>query len=160
MNKTQIAAWLRSTGARTLAAFSWPARTLARSYGPGKWTARQLLGHLTDCELVFLYRAQLMLSEKEPAVFPFEQDDWAKRMNYVKQDLKKMKQRFLALREALIDLTKTCSPADLARKANRPDNPNYTVGWLVEHAAEHNEHHLEQLAAIKKGAAWTTPPVL
>ena len=158
MNKAATLKRLAATARQTLAVFAWPAATLKRSYGRGKWTARQILGHLTDCELVFLFRLQSMVSENEPSVFPFEQDDWARRMDYARQDPKKMKARFAALREAFLDLAKSCTDADFARKAKRPDNPNYHVGYLVEHAAEHNEHHLEQLAAIRRGEPW--PAVL
>ncbi len=155
MTAATIARDLSSTMKKTLAAFAWPARTLVRSYGEGKWTGKQILGHLADCELVFVTRLQYMLAEENPTVVAFEQDLWANRFRYEKQDVRAIRDRFRALREQLIALTKTCSPADLARKASRPDNPNYTVEYLTSHAAEHNARHLEQLAAIKAGKMWT-----
>jgi uncharacterized damage-inducible protein DinB len=148
---------LKATARKTLAAFDWPAATLNRSYGRGKWTARQILGHLTDCELVFLFRLQWMLSEPSPEIRAFDENAWARRSDYPKRNLKAMKARFQALRDAFIEFAKTCSTGDLARKANRPDNPDYNVAYLVEHAAEHTEHHLEQLACIKAGREWVKP---
>jgi uncharacterized damage-inducible protein DinB len=160
MNKAKTIQRLKSSGVKTLAAFDWPVATLKRSYGKGKWTARHLLGHLTDCELVFLYRLQFMLSEAEPPVFAFDENAWARRSDYPKRNLKSMKARFKALREAFIEYATTCSAADFARKGKRPDNPDYTIGYLVEHAAEHTEHHHEQVDAIRKGRTWSPAPVL
>ncbi len=155
MTPSAIASELKNTGASTLKAFAWPAKTLARSYGKGKWTGKQILGHLTDCELVFLTRMQYMLAEENPTVVSFEQDLWANRFRYAKQDVRALRDRFRTLREELVRLTKSCSPADLARKATRPDSPNYTIEYLTSHAAEHNANHLEQLKAIHQGMTWT-----
>src|SRR5262245_44536743 len=35
-----------------------------RSYGPGKWTIRQILAHLRDCEMVYAVRWRKMISEE------------------------------------------------------------------------------------------------
>src|SRR6266446_405202 len=40
-----------------------PAR-LERSYAPGKWTARQILAHLADCELGIGFRLRQALAEE------------------------------------------------------------------------------------------------
>jgi hypothetical protein len=157
MTPREIAKELTRTMNATLAAFRWPAKTLARTYGKGKWSGREILGHLTDCELVFLTRLQYMLAEENPTVVSFDQNLWAARFRYPKQDVAALRERFRALRTELIRLTKTASPADFARKASRPDHPDYTVEYLTAHAAEHNARHLEQLAAIKSGSTWTAP---
>ncbi len=157
MNRKETVVLLSSTLKKTLAAFAWDAKTLKRSYGKGKWSGKEILGHLTDCELVFLYRLQFMLAEENPAVFAFDENKWAGRFSYAKQDLGAMKARFAATRARFVELAKECTDADWARKGTRPDNPDYTLGYLVEHAAEHNEHHLEQLACIRAGKEWVRP---
>lgn len=156
-NARQIAAGLARTGRRIDGAFRWSPKVLGRSYGEGKWTAREILGHLTDCDLVFLHRLQQMLCEDAPVIATFEQDAWAARLAYVKQDGRAMRARFGALRAQLVALALTCSVADLARTGRRPDRPHYDVRYLLEHAIEHDEHHLGQLAAIKAGRSWPAP---
>ncbi|HEY3226219.1 MAG TPA: DinB family protein [Planctomycetota bacterium] len=145
---------LRKTSAAVLRAFDWDARTLARSYGSGKWTGREVLGHLTDCELVFLMRLKFLLTCDTPTVVPMDQDAWAKRFAYRKQDPKLMKETFRALRGSFIALARSATSQDLARRGIHPEYADYTVKWLIDHAAEHTEHHLEQLAAIKAGRTW------
>ncbi|MBI4563455.1 MAG: DinB family protein [Planctomycetes bacterium] len=155
MNKTLAS--LRRSMVAILRAFDWDARTLARTYGPGKWTAKEILGHLTDCELVSLMRLKFLLAADQPAVPPMDQNDWAKRFAYRKQNLKLMKESFRALRANLIALMKSATPQDLARRGMHPEVPHYTVRWLIEDTAKHNVHHLEQLAAIKAGRTWNSP---
>lgn len=155
MDAAAIVKALQATGKRALAAFGWDARTLKQRYAPGKWTGKQLLGHLADCEGVFLLRTQYMLAEPEPPIAPFDQDAWAARFDYGRASVRELRDRFAALRASLTALAKSCSAADLARRGQRPDRSDYTVGWLLEHAVEHTAHHLEQLAALKAGRVWT-----
>jgi hypothetical protein len=55
---------------------SWPRQRDEQSYAPGKWTARQLLVHLSDIEMVFSIRLRFALTSDGYVVQPFEQDDW------------------------------------------------------------------------------------
>ncbi|HTF57585.1 MAG TPA: DinB family protein [Planctomycetota bacterium] len=152
MDKTLAS--LRKTSAAILRAFDWDKRTLARSYGSGKWTAKEVLGHLTDTELVFLTRVKFLLAHDNPALVPMRQDDWARKFGYRKQDLKLMKETFRACRANFLAVAKAATPADLARRGMHPEYPDYTVKFVLDHAAEHAEHHLEQLAAIKAERTW------
>ncbi len=155
MNKPAMIRTLTGSMRRTLAAFDWPARTLARSYRPGKWTGKQILGHLADCELVFLTRLRFLLAEKMPRIVPFKQDNWANRFRYQAQDTRRLRELFRVLRDDMIRLVRESPPSAFARRGSHPDNPRYTAEWLVVHAAEHTDHHLDQLAAIKAGRTWT-----
>src|ERR1700678_4539703 len=47
---------------------------------PGaKWTAREIVAHLADCELVFSFRLRQALAEDHPMIQPFDQEKWAAR---------------------------------------------------------------------------------
>jgi len=154
VDRTQALSDLRSTLKRTLAAFAWSGRILGRSYGPGKWTGRQILAHLTQCELVFLTRLHYLLGEENPAIVPFDQDAWMKRFDPKDADVKPLKESFRMLREVFIDIAKSMSDAEYARRGRHPEHADYTAEYLVIHAAEHNARHLEQLDAIKAGRSW------
>lgn len=52
-----------------------PALRLHR-YEPGKWSIQQMLGHITDTERVFAYRALRIARGDQSLSPPFEQDDW------------------------------------------------------------------------------------
>ena len=51
---------------------------LERSFAPGKWSARKILSHLADCEIVFAFRFRQALAEDHHMIQTFEQDDWAR----------------------------------------------------------------------------------
>src|SRR5437763_1160185 len=45
---------------------------------PGKWSPREILVHLADCELAFGFRYRQALAEENHTLQPFNQDQWAK----------------------------------------------------------------------------------
>src|SRR5438093_5745834 len=45
---------------------------------PGKWSARDILCHLADCEIVFAFRLRQALAEDHHVIQPFAQNLWAK----------------------------------------------------------------------------------
>src|ERR1700693_5772074 len=44
---------------------------------PGKWSVRDILSHLADCEIVFAFRLRQSLAEDHHVIQPFDQDKWA-----------------------------------------------------------------------------------
>ncbi len=54
-----------------------PAQRETYRYQPGKWSVREVLGHMVDVERVFSYRA-LSIARADPARLPsMDQDQWA-----------------------------------------------------------------------------------
>ena len=52
------------------------------SPAPGKWTARQIVAHLADTELVAGDRFRRTIAEDNPALVAFDQDRWAEALGY------------------------------------------------------------------------------
>src|SRR5580704_266007 len=50
-----------------------------RPAAPGKWSIREIVAHLADCEMVFSFRLRQTLSEEHSIVQPFDQERWADR---------------------------------------------------------------------------------
>src|SRR6185312_12454388 len=73
---------LESTRDRTLKYFELDPDELARNYGPGKWSVRFILHHLADAETVLFDRIRRVLSEPREVIWAFDQDAWAKGLNY------------------------------------------------------------------------------
>ena len=155
MDKKKILDRLRRSMARTMAAFRWDRKLLSTSYAAGKWTAREVLAHLSDSELVFLARLRFMLAEENPIVQPWDADRWATKFTYRAGDIAELRDTYALMRRTFVKLYKRADAKDLARPGRHPEFASYNVGFLAEYMLKHNEHHLEQLDAIKAGRTWS-----
>lgn len=73
-------------------------------YAPGKWSIKEVIGHIVDSERVFAYRA-LSFARRDPAQLPsMEQDDWAKTSNAGSRGLHDLMLEYDAVRQSSIAL--------------------------------------------------------
>ena len=124
-----------------------------RSYGPGKWTIRQIVAHLRDCELVYGVRIRLMISEESATLTPFDQDRWANATSYAKQDAKQAFETLKLLRATNAEMLKLAGKAALARRGHHGDYGAIEVGQYARHILAHDRNHLAQIERARKGAA-------
>jgi uncharacterized damage-inducible protein DinB len=146
---------LHTSRDRALAAFALPADALARTYAPGKWQARQLLIHISDVECVFLDRLRRVLAQDKALLLAIEPDRWAARLAGPGRDLATAGRLFAASRESLIELASSLSEADLARTAVHSERGLLTAKQIIDFAAWHAAHHLDQVEAARDGRTWT-----
>src|ERR1051325_2604578 len=78
---------------------------------PGKWTARQIVAHLADGELVAAHRFRQMIAEDNPTLVAFDQDKWTANLDYVKRKPKAALETFRRLRAENYELLKDLPPA-------------------------------------------------
>jgi hypothetical protein len=121
-------------------------RGLAKSYGPGKWTGKQILAHLADAELAIAFRIRQVLAEDGHRIQPFDEASWARR--YENVDHEAALASFLALRRWNLSLLRTLGPADLDREAFHPERGEETLGTIVRLLAGHDFNHLAQLERL------------
>jgi len=120
-----------------------------KSYGPGKWSIRQILAHLRDCEMVYAVRWRKMISEENAVLTPFDQDLWASGTAYAKQDAKRALATWSALRATNLEMLKLAGKAALARGGNHPEYGPITAAQLVRHILAHDENHFGQVEAAR-----------
>src|SRR5258708_4088447 len=90
----------------TMPFFDQPEAVLSKRYAPGKWTARELLVHLSDTEAVHLDRLRRLAAEDNPTLMAYDQDKWAAGLFYGKRDLNLAQQQYEAGRRAVIELAR------------------------------------------------------
>ena len=122
-----------------------PAR-LDRSYAPGKWTARQILAHLADCEVGVGFRLRQALAEENHRAQPFDQDRWATR--YSGLDAALATRAYVGLRAWNLALIRSLGPGDLERPYVHGERGPESVGLIVKMLAGHDLNHLAQLEQI------------
>jgi len=135
---------------RDLAAQLGPQK-LDRSPAPGKWSPREILCHLADCEVVFAVRLRQTLAQPHHVIQPFDQDDWARQ--YASFTAEQALAVFASLRqwnEALIRNT----PAEaFAKQVSHPERGDMTFQTIVETMGGHDLNHLQQLEKIAADTA-------
>ena len=93
---------LEKTRDETLKYFSLERSDLARTYGPGKWSVRFLLHHLSDSETVLYDRICRVLSEPRQVLWVYDQDAWANGLDYSQRPLDISKRIYESVRSAII----------------------------------------------------------
>jgi uncharacterized damage-inducible protein DinB len=125
---------------------AWLPEAFERSHAPGKWTARELLTHLTHAEMVFGNRLRFSLAEDDYVVQPFDQDAWMRAEPRV--DGMAALAAYLGLRQLNLALCRSLTPEQRARTFTHPEHGPVTVDWLMTFFAGHERHHLPQLETI------------
>ena len=113
-------------------------------YAPGKWTIREVLGHIVDGERVFSYRA-LTFARGDAGPLPsFDENAWAAASNAGRRTMKELLAEYRAVRAATVALFRSFGEAEFARSGIASKNP-VTVRALAYIIAGHERHHLKIL---------------
>lgn len=118
-----------------------------RALAPGKWTPREVLCHLADCELVFAYRLRQAASQEHHIIQPFDQDKWAK--VYSGYTAAAALELFSVARRWNLAMLQALPPATFAKTLNHPERGDMTFQMVVETMAGHDLNHLKQLEGIQ-----------
>jgi uncharacterized damage-inducible protein DinB len=113
---------------------------------PGKWSIREIVAHLADCELVFAFRLRQTLALEHAVMQPFDQEAWAQR--YGAYDFATAMAMFEATRSWNLKLLGTVSEADQHKPTTHPERGTMIFWTIVETMAGHDINHLEQIERI------------
>jgi hypothetical protein len=115
------------------------------SYGPDKWTVKQVLGHINDTERIFTYRALRIARGDKTPLEGFEQDDYVRDGGFELRSLSDLIEDFIAVRRASVSLFRNLPEAAWTRRgiANHHD---FTVRALAYTTAGHELHHTQILS--------------
>lgn len=112
------------------------------SAASGKWSPREILCHLADCELAFGFRLRQAAAGQQ-TLQPFDQDAWARA--YSSYTLEQAVQTFTTLRAWNLAFIRNLSAEDKARAAFHPERGQMTLWTIVETMAGHDLNHLSRL---------------
>lgn len=115
-------------------------------YEPGKWSIKEALGHVTDTERIFTYRALRIARGDQTPLSGFEQDDYVKEGNYSARKLTDLLEEFFAVRNSTLTLLRSLSPEAWARRgtANQKEVTVRALGYITAGHAHHHRIILEQ----------------
>jgi len=110
-------------------------------YAPGKWSIKEVVGHLTDSERVFCYRALAFGRADQNSLPGFDEKAWVPAGRFDARPLKDLAAEFDAVRRATIALFSGLDAEALARRGTANNNA-ITVRALVWIIAGHERHHV------------------
>lgn len=110
------------------------------AYEPGKWSFREVVGHLADTERVFAGRALWIARDPDTPLPSMEQDIWASNSNARSRQLRELLDDWAAVRAATIALIQSFDSETLMRTGTASGLP-FTVRSLAWLTAGHELHH-------------------
>lgn len=109
-------------------------------YAPGKWTVKELIGHINDTERVFTYRALRIARGDQTPIEGFEQDDYVRNADFNARSLEDMVEDYIAVRRATLSLLRNLQPEAWTRKGIANNN-EVSVRAIAYTLAGHDLHH-------------------
>jgi len=109
-------------------------------YAPGKWSVKEVLGHICDAERIFAYRALRIARGDRTPLAGFEQDDYVPNGPFARSPLSDLVEEFIAVRRATISLLRNLDEEAWSRRGVASEN-EVSVRALAYIIAGHELHH-------------------
>lgn len=115
------------------------------AYEAGKWTIRELMGHIIDTERILAYRV-LAFARGEQASLPgFDENSYVRAARFNERNLQNLLEEFLLVRASTIALVEHLPP-DLHSLAGQANGHHFSVSGLCALIAGHEHHHSNVVA--------------
>ena len=114
----------------------------------GKWSKKEILGHLIDSANNNLNRFIRGQYENEPHIV-YDQDQWVVLQNYQAMPFEKVRLLWKASNHQIVNVLKNIPPQSFDRQCNTGRNQKelHSLSWLAEDYLAHLHHHLKQIFA-------------
>lgn len=113
-------------------------------YAPDKWSVLQTIGHLSDGERVFTYRALRFARGDTTPLEGFDEATWMRGVDFDDRDLQALLEEWRSVRMAALSLFQSLSPEMWLRQGTA--NGHITsVRALCYMIAGHELHHMKLL---------------
>ncbi|MDX1807462.1 MAG: DinB family protein [Paenisporosarcina sp.] len=113
-------------------------------YAIGKWTLKEVIGHITDTERIMAYRLLRFARGDQTALAGYEDERYVKEAEFHSRSLKNLLEEFSAVRHSTISLIKNL-PEDSSAKKGIANNGEISVAALAYIIAGHELHHRKMI---------------
>jgi hypothetical protein len=115
------------------------------AYADGKWTVKEVIGHLADAERVFSYRLTRIARGDQTPLAGFDENAWAKTAPHGKRTMSQVVDEMIAIRRATLALVDSPDETSIGNSGVANNNPvtARAICWIL---AGHTKHHLDILA--------------
>jgi uncharacterized damage-inducible protein DinB len=121
-----------------------PEETANHAYADGKWTVKELIGHLADAERVFSYRLTRIARGDQTPLAGFDENAWAKTAPHARRRIGAVVDEMIAIRRATLALVDSLDETTIGNVglANNSQVSARAICWIM---AGHARHHLDVL---------------
>ncbi len=114
-------------------------------YADGKWSVKELIGHMADTERVFSYRLVRIARADKTPLAGFDENAWAAVAPHGKRRLADVVEELIAVRRSTIALVESLDETAVANTGVANNNPvtGRAICWIIP---GHAQHHLGILA--------------
>jgi uncharacterized damage-inducible protein DinB len=113
-------------------------------YAEGKWSVKEVIGHVTDAERVFGYRALCIARGDKNSLPGFDEQEYMKHANFDSWRLGDLAEAYALTRRANIVMFRNMDEESWDRRG-LANNSEVTVRALAFILAGHERHHLKVL---------------
>lgn len=114
-------------------------------YAPGKWSIREVMGHVVDTERIFVYRAVCFARGETQPLPGFDENTYAANSNADTRPLADHLAEFRTTRAATLSFLSGLSAEALGRRGTA-NNREYVTRAIPFIIAGHERHHMGVLA--------------
>lgn len=109
-------------------------------YAPGKWSVKEMLGHVNDTERIMTYRALRVARGDKTPIEGFEQDDYVRDGNFGQRTLADLIEEFAEVRAATVSFFRHLDAESGLRRgvANKNEVSARALAYII---AGHELHH-------------------
>jgi uncharacterized damage-inducible protein DinB len=109
-------------------------------YEPGKWSIKDMIGHVSDSERIFAYRLLRIARGDQTPLAGFEQDDYVRTANSSARKRSDLLEEFTAVRRATIALVSSMDDSAWVRRgvASQREISATAMAFVI---AGHERHH-------------------
>ena len=114
-------------------------------YADGKWTVKELIGHVADAERVFSYRLTRIARADQTPLAGFDENAWAATAPHARRPMASVVDEMIAVRRSTLALVDSLDEASIGNTGVANNNPvsARAICWIM---AGHTKHHLDILA--------------
>jgi len=126
--------------------------------GPGKWSRRQILGHLIDSALNNDQRFVRGRSGGDLELPDYEQEAWVAAHGYAQRAWSELVALWVGLNEHLAHTIERIPTDRLATACRIGDGTSHSLEWIARDYPKHMRHHLQQILdpAAAAGKRWAS----
>ena len=117
------------------------------AYAPGKWTIREVIGHLTDTERVFAYRATAFSRGDAQPLPGFDQDAWLPFAKFDERNLVDLLDEFTDTRRSSLALVRGM-PEEALDRRGIANGKEISVLSCICNMPGHVKYHIDHLQKV------------